>query len=113
MKERIPLGWAGIDIGKGHHWVCLIDDAGTTVWSTRVVNDEAAILDVMASVLARAEEVLWGVDRHHSLPQPRPSLVGWRPPRWPVCVEPWSGLRPICQDASREAEHIERGRYRT
>ena len=33
MKERIPLCWAGIDVGKGHHWICLIDEAGTTVWS--------------------------------------------------------------------------------
>lgn len=29
MKEQIPLGWADIDVGKGHHWLCLIDDAGT------------------------------------------------------------------------------------
>ena len=62
MKEQVPLGWAGIDVGKGHHWICLIDEAGTTVWSTKVVNDEAAILDAVGGVLARAEEVVWGVD---------------------------------------------------
>jgi transposase len=62
MKERIPLGWAGIDVGKGHHWLCLIDEAGTTIWSTKVINDEAAILDAVGGVLARAEEVVWGVD---------------------------------------------------
>lgn len=62
MKEQVPLGWAGIDVGKGHHWICLIDEAGTTVWSTKVVNDEAAILDAVGGVLARAEEVIWGVD---------------------------------------------------
>ena len=62
MKERIPLGWAGIDVGKGHHWVCLIDEAGATVWSTKVVNDEAAILEAISGVLSRAEEVGWGVD---------------------------------------------------
>jgi transposase len=62
MKERIPLGWAGIDVGKGHHWVCLIDEAGATVWSTKVVNDEAAILDAITGVLARGDEVVWGVD---------------------------------------------------
>ncbi|MGK2854166.1 MAG: IS110 family transposase [Microbacteriaceae bacterium] len=62
MKERIPLGWAGIDVGKGHHWVCLIDEAGTTLWSTKVVNDEAAILDAIGGVLSRAEQVVWGVD---------------------------------------------------
>jgi|SRR5680860_16013 len=62
MKEQVPLGWAGIDVGKGHHWICLIDEAGTTVWSTKVINDEAAILDAVGGVLARAEEVVWGVD---------------------------------------------------
>ncbi len=62
MKERIPLGWAGIDVGKAHHWVCLLDDAGTTVWSTKVANDEATILDAVGGVLARADEVVWGVD---------------------------------------------------
>lgn len=62
MKDRTPLGWAGIDVGKGHHWICLIDEGGTTVWSTKVDNDEAAILDVIGSVLSRAHEVIWGVD---------------------------------------------------
>jgi transposase len=62
MKEQAPLGWAGVDVGKGHHWICLIDEAGTTVWSTKVVNDEATILDAIGGVLARAEEVIWGVD---------------------------------------------------
>src|SRR4051795_2263188 len=62
MKEQAPLGWAGIDVGKGHHWICLIDPSGATVWSAKVVNDEAAILDAVGGVLARAEEVVWGVD---------------------------------------------------
>lgn len=62
MVERTALGRAGIDVGKGHHWVCLIDATGTTVWSAKVVNDEAAILDAIHEVLARAEEVVWGVD---------------------------------------------------
>jgi transposase len=62
MKQPIPLGWAGIDVGKGHHWICLIDESGATVWSTKVVNDEAAILDAIGGVLDRVEEVTWGVD---------------------------------------------------
>ncbi len=62
MKPAVPRGWAGIDVGKGHHWVCLIDEAGTTVWSARVVNDESAVLEVIGRVLDRAEQVTWGVD---------------------------------------------------
>ena len=61
-EKQVPAAWAGIDVGKGHHWLCLIDESGTTLWSTKVVNDETAILDAIAGVLARAEEVVWGVD---------------------------------------------------
>lgn len=62
MHQRVPLGWAGIDVGKGHHWICLIDENGATVSSVKVVNDEAAILDAIGGVLAAADEVVWGVD---------------------------------------------------
>ena len=47
MDEPVAQGWAGIDVGKGHHWVCLIDETGSTLWSSKVVNDEAAILDAI------------------------------------------------------------------
>jgi hypothetical protein len=60
--EQVARGWAGIDVGKAHHWVCLIDEAGSTLWSSKVVNDEAAILDAIAEVLARAQQVSWAVD---------------------------------------------------
>lgn len=62
MQQPASCGWAGIDVGKGHHWVCLIDENGTTIWSAKVVNDEAAILEAVGDVLARAEAVVWGVD---------------------------------------------------
>jgi len=42
--------------------VCLIDDAGITLWSVKVANDESAILVSIGEVLACAEEVLWAVD---------------------------------------------------
>ncbi len=60
MHQRVPLGWAGIDVGKGHHWICLIDENGAIVSSAKVVNDEAAILDAIGGVLAAADEVVWG-----------------------------------------------------
>lgn len=61
-EEQVAQGWAGIDVGKGHHWVCLIDDSGKTLWSSKVVNDEAAILDAIGEVLGRAQQVSWAVD---------------------------------------------------
>jgi len=62
MEQVVPHGWAGVDVGKGHHWVCLIDEAGATLWSAKVVNDESAILEAIAAVLGRAEQVVWAVD---------------------------------------------------
>jgi len=62
MEQVVPRGWAGVDVGKGHHWVCLNDEAGATLWSSKVVNDESAILQAIAAVLGRAEQVLWAVD---------------------------------------------------
>src|SRR3954471_2783874 len=62
MQQVVPRGWAGVDVGKGHHWVCLIDEDGTTMWSSKVANDESAILEAIAAVCARAEQMTWAVD---------------------------------------------------
>lgn len=62
MKERVPEGWAGIDVGKGHHWICLIDVGGKTLWSSKVTNDEADILEAIGQVRCRADQVTWAVD---------------------------------------------------
>src|SRR5690606_37152754 len=62
MKQPIPRGWAGVDVGKGHHWMCLIDDEGTTIWTSKVVNDEQAILDAVGQVVSLADSVTWAVD---------------------------------------------------
>lgn len=62
MNEPASQGWAGVDVGKGHHWVCLIDEAGKTLWSSKVSNDETAILEVIDEIRARAAEVTWAVD---------------------------------------------------
>ena len=60
--DQVPQGWAGVDVGKGHHWVCLTGEDGTTLWSSKVINDESAILDAIGEVCARAEQVTWAVD---------------------------------------------------
>src|SRR3954454_9909100 len=62
MQWVVPRGWAGGDVGKGHHWVCLIDEDGTTMWSSKVANDESAILEAIAAVCARVEQVAWALD---------------------------------------------------
>ncbi len=60
--RAVAQGWAGIDVGKGHHWVCLIDESGSRLWSRKVVNDEAAILEAIGEVRSRAQQVSWAVD---------------------------------------------------
>lgn len=54
--------WAGVDVGKEHHWVCVVDDSGKMVLSRRLVNDEQPIRELVAEIDELAERVLWAVD---------------------------------------------------
>jgi transposase len=56
--------WAGIDSGKRAHHCVVIDTAGRRLLSRRVVNDEAALLELIAAVLALAggDHVAWATD---------------------------------------------------
>lgn len=58
--------WAGVDIGRDHHHVAVVDGDGERVFSRRVANDETALLGVIGDVLALAEEVTWAIDLHSS-----------------------------------------------
>ena len=54
--------WAGIDVGKRHHWVCVVDHDGRQLLSVKVVNDEAGIEAVIGSVTRLAGKITWAVD---------------------------------------------------
>ncbi len=54
--------WAGVDVGKEHHWVCVVDDSGKVVLSRRLVNDEQPIRELVAEIDELAERVSWTVD---------------------------------------------------
>lgn len=54
--------WAGVDVGKEHHWVCVVDSNGNMVFSRKVVNDERTIGDLVAEIDTLAGEVSWTVD---------------------------------------------------
>lgn len=54
--------WAGVDVGKEQHWVCVVDDVGMVVLSRKVVNDEAQIRELVADVDALGAQVSWTVD---------------------------------------------------
>jgi hypothetical protein len=57
---RVPAAadkaWAGIDVGKRHHWVCVVDRDGRQLLSAGVTNDEAGIAAVIGSVTGLAAE---------------------------------------------------------
>jgi transposase len=54
--------WAGVDVGKEHHWVCVVDDTGAVVLSRKLGNDEQPIGALVAEVDGLAERVSWTVD---------------------------------------------------
>jgi transposase len=53
---------AGVDVGKEHHHCVVIDAQGRRLLSRRVVNDEAALLELISAVTGLAGRVSWAVD---------------------------------------------------
>lgn len=62
MAEHLAHLWVGIDAGKAHHWLAVVDEVGATVWSKKVPNDESAILTALGEILALSDHVDWAVD---------------------------------------------------
>jgi transposase len=60
--DRIEHGWVGIDAGKGHHHVVLIDRDGRQLLSRRVDNDELALTGLIETVRDRVMEPTWAID---------------------------------------------------
>lgn len=60
----MPRVWAGIDAGKKTHHCVVLDQSGNVLLSQRVANDEAALLDLIATVidLAADDSVCWASD---------------------------------------------------
>ena len=62
--NRIEQGWVGIDAGKGHHHVVLIDRDGRQLLSRRVDNDELALTGLIETVRDRS----WSQPGRSTLP---------------------------------------------
>ncbi|MFJ7491280.1 IS110 family transposase [Streptomyces sp. NPDC097727] len=54
MTQRPPQVRAGIDVGKGHHWVTVVDADGGPLWNRKVINSEPDI--------HTADHVTWALD---------------------------------------------------
>lgn len=62
MRVPADKAWAGIDVGKRHHWVCVVDQDGRQLLSVQVANDEAGIEAVIGTVTRLAGKITWAVD---------------------------------------------------
>lgn len=52
----------GIDVGKTHHWACVVDADGKKLLSMKVANDEADIVAFIADAYSQAKQLVWAVD---------------------------------------------------
>lgn len=62
VPAALDKAWAGIDVGKRHHWVCVVDPGGRQLLSVKVANDEAEIAAAIGSVTRLAGKITWAVD---------------------------------------------------
>lgn len=62
MATQRDRAWVGVDVGKTHHWVCVVDVDGKTVLSVKIGNDETEILALVARVGGLARHSTWAVD---------------------------------------------------
>jgi transposase len=56
------IAWVGIDVGKTHHWACMVDAEGKTVSSIKVANDEADIVALITDAGSQATQLVWAID---------------------------------------------------
>jgi transposase len=56
------MAWAGIDVGKRHHWVCVVGQDGRQLLSAKVANDESEIDAAIRSVTGLGGKITWAVD---------------------------------------------------
>jgi transposase len=54
--------WAGVDVGKEYHWVCVVDDTGSVVVSRKLINDEQPIRALIGEIDTLSQDVSWTVD---------------------------------------------------
>jgi hypothetical protein len=54
--------YVGVDIGKQHHHIAVVNDRGVVVWSRRVVNDESPLRAAITEVCHRRRNIRWAVD---------------------------------------------------
>jgi transposase len=56
------MAWVGIDVGKTHHWACVVDADGKTLLSVKIANDETQIVAFLADAGSLSTQLIWAVD---------------------------------------------------
>jgi transposase len=62
VAGRMDRVWAGVDVGKAHHWICVVDADGKILLSVKVANDQAQITALITKIGRLAQDVVWAVD---------------------------------------------------
>ncbi|MGB1225753.1 MAG: IS110 family transposase [Mycobacterium sp.] len=62
MAAQRDRAWVGIDVGKTHHWACVVDSDGRKLLSIKVANDEADVVALIATASSQAKQLDWAVD---------------------------------------------------
>jgi transposase len=62
VAAQRDIAWVGIDVGKTHHWACMVDAEGKMVSSIKVANDEAAIVALITDAGSQATQLVWAID---------------------------------------------------
>ena len=62
MTVQRDRAWVGIDVGKTHHWACVVDADGRKLLSIKVGNDEADVVALIATANSQAKQLDWAVD---------------------------------------------------
>ena len=62
MGTQRDKAWVGIDVGKTHHWACVVDAEGKILSSVKVANDEAQIMALLTNTGSLAAQLIWAVD---------------------------------------------------
>jgi transposase len=60
--QPVEHAWAGIDAGKSHHHIVVIDQDGKRLLSRRVANAEPDLIEIIAAVRALASDIAWAID---------------------------------------------------
>lgn len=60
--RHVERAWAGIDAGKRHHHLVVIDQDGTRLLSRRVANAEPDLAELIDTVQCGAEALTWAID---------------------------------------------------